>query len=278
MSLPFYWDFFLVGGKRIGGEFGSFVCRQISISHYRNVFDSIILNEILLNKFSLMRICILLMLFFFFLPNSIFWFSKILDQTAALRKDREAHQHQQQLLQQASSDGNSGALVKSTNRNGYQADGGAKGHYYEPAASAHLHHVHHHHVHHHHHHHVHFAHTSGNQTLNKSPTAASSVSEIAAAAEALMESDLILQALNGFLLILTCDGEVFYTSHTVETYLGFHQVNLMKNKSQKKDNPIPTKGHIVYSLLALFNLDNLTTKPTDCPHTNYPKQWLIIGD
>ena len=32
------------------------------------------------------------------------------------------------------------------------------------------------------------------------------------------------QALNGFLLILTCDGEVFYTSHTVETYLGFHQV------------------------------------------------------
>lgn len=33
------------------------------------------------------------------------------------------------------------------------------------------------------------------------------------------------KALNGFLLILTCDGEVFYTSHTVETYLGFHQVS-----------------------------------------------------
>jgi aryl hydrocarbon receptor len=40
-----------------------------------------------------------------------------------------------------------------------------------------------------------------------------------------IEGDLILQALNGFLLILTCDGEVFYTSHTVETYLGFHQVS-----------------------------------------------------
>ena len=42
-----------------------------------------------------------------------------------------------------------------------------------------------------------------------------------------IEGDLILQALNGFLLILTCDGEVFYTSHTVETYLGFHQVSLL---------------------------------------------------
>ncbi|XP_053200542.1 uncharacterized protein LOC128385680 isoform X2 [Panonychus citri] len=44
--------------------------------------------------------------------------------------------------------------------------------------------------------------------------------------EILMEGDLILQALNGFLLILTCDGEVFYTSHTVETYLGFHQSDI----------------------------------------------------
>ncbi|XP_015781093.1 circadian locomoter output cycles protein kaput [Tetranychus urticae] len=42
----------------------------------------------------------------------------------------------------------------------------------------------------------------------------------------MMEGDLILQALNGFLLILTCDGEVFYTSHTVETYLGFHQSDI----------------------------------------------------
>ncbi|XP_075553657.1 aryl hydrocarbon receptor spineless [Dermacentor variabilis] len=44
--------------------------------------------------------------------------------------------------------------------------------------------------------------------------------------ESLVEGDLILQALNGFLLILTCDGEVFYASHTVETYLGFHQSDI----------------------------------------------------
>lgn len=34
-----------------------------------------------------------------------------------------------------------------------------------------------------------------------------------------------LQALNGFLMILTCDGEVFFATHTIESYLGFHQVS-----------------------------------------------------
>lgn len=51
------------------------------------------------------------------------------------------------------------------------------------------------------------------------------ISAASSLVESMIDSDLILQALNGFLLILTCDGEVFYTSHTVETYLGFHQVN-----------------------------------------------------
>nr|CDK60412.1 Spineless [Euperipatoides kanangrensis] len=45
--------------------------------------------------------------------------------------------------------------------------------------------------------------------------------------QSLMEGDLILQALNGFLLILTCDGEVFFASHTVENYLGFHQSDIV---------------------------------------------------
>lgn len=34
----------------------------------------------------------------------------------------------------------------------------------------------------------------------------------------------ILQALNGFLMILTCEGEVFFATHSIEGYLGFHQV------------------------------------------------------
>jgi hypothetical protein len=35
---------------------------------------------------------------------------------------------------------------------------------------------------------------------------------------------LVFQALNGFLFVVTSDGEVFYASPTVEQYLGFHQV------------------------------------------------------
>ncbi len=40
---------------------------------------------------------------------------------------------------------------------------------------------------------------------------------------------LSLQALNGFLLILTSDGEVFFATHTIESYLGFHQVKKKTN-------------------------------------------------
>jgi hypothetical protein len=32
------------------------------------------------------------------------------------------------------------------------------------------------------------------------------------------------KALNGFLMILTCEGEVFFATHSIEGYLGFHQV------------------------------------------------------
>lgn len=40
----------------------------------------------------------------------------------------------------------------------------------------------------------------------------------------------LLQALNGFLMILTCDGEVFFATHTIESYLGFHQVSARAGK------------------------------------------------
>lgn len=35
---------------------------------------------------------------------------------------------------------------------------------------------------------------------------------------------ILFQALNGFLMILTCEGEVFFATHSIESYLGFHQV------------------------------------------------------
>ncbi|XP_046574647.1 LOW QUALITY PROTEIN: single-minded homolog 1-like [Haliotis rubra] len=41
------------------------------------------------------------------------------------------------------------------------------------------------------------------------------------------EGESILQALYGFLFVVTCDGEVFYASRTVEQYLGFHQSDII---------------------------------------------------
>uniref|UniRef100_T1IKB1 Aryl hydrocarbon receptor n=1 Tax=Strigamia maritima TaxID=126957 RepID=T1IKB1_STRMM len=45
--------------------------------------------------------------------------------------------------------------------------------------------------------------------------------------DTVLDGDLILQALNGFLLILACEGEVFFASHTIESYLGFHQSDIV---------------------------------------------------
>ncbi|XP_055631599.1 aryl hydrocarbon receptor [Toxorhynchites rutilus septentrionalis] len=41
------------------------------------------------------------------------------------------------------------------------------------------------------------------------------------------DGEMFLQALNGFIIILTCEGEVFFATHTIESYLGFHQSDIV---------------------------------------------------
>ncbi|XP_077584895.1 aryl hydrocarbon receptor-like isoform X1 [Stigmatopora nigra] len=80
------------------------------------------------------------------------------------------------------------------------------------------------------------------------------------------ETDLLLQALNGFVLVVTSEGFVFYTSSTIKEYLGFQQSDVVH---QSVFELIHTDDRTTFRQNLHFALNPPDTVGEDCLSREY---------